>query len=102
MRALAACGLALLASCAALDEVVTFTDPDTGEEVTTTVGDALADSLTDAGEAGSTVVGKVVGGATGNPVLGLGAAALLSTLVGTGASRLRRRKEGGESSESAS
>ena len=96
MRVVLACGLALLASCAALDEVVTFTDPDTGEQTTTTVGDALADSLTDAGEAGSTVVGKVVGGATGNPVLGLGAAALLSTLVGTGAAKLRRRKGGTE------
>mgnify|MGYP003681559797 CR=1 FL=1 len=81
-------------SCAALDldSPFEYTDPDTGEVVVTTVGDAMADQVDGAGSMVSDLAGKALGVATGNPVVGVGASALLAALLGTGSSRLRRKK----------
>jgi hypothetical protein len=79
-------------SCAALDREITYRDPETGEVIVSTVGDEAADQLEATGGAVSEVVGGVLGTATGNPVIGAGAAAALAALLGAGASRLRRKK----------
>ena len=71
-----------------------YVDPETGETVTTTVGDAVADQIEGAGAVVSNIAGKALGVATGNPVVGVSMAALLAALVGTGTSRLRRKKKG--------
>lgn len=98
MKRLAALAVGLLlVSCSALkldpEAEFTYTDPSTGEEVTTTVGDAVADQIESAGSITSSVVGKALGVATGNPVVGVSAAALLSALVGSGAAGLRRKRK---------
>jgi hypothetical protein len=90
--ALAASLLMFAASCAALDREISYQDPKTGEVVVTTVGDEAADQIEASGEGISQVVGGVLGTATGNPVIGAGAAAALAALLGAGASRLRRKK----------
>lgn len=92
-RLLAAAALLTLSSCQLLGNEVTYVDPETGEEVTTTVGDALADQIDQSTSIVSNTAGKAVGVATGNPVVGVSAAALLSALIGTGTSRLRRRRK---------
>lgn len=92
-------GIALLtlSSCSLLGidtgEEVTYVDPKTGEEVTTTLGDAMADQIDETGAVVASTAGKALGVATGNPVVGVSAAALLSALIGTGTSRLRRKKK---------
>lgn len=89
--------LVLLPSCSALgidpSTEVTYTDPNTGEEVTTTLGDAMADQIEGTGSVVASTAGKAIGVATGNPVVGVSAAALLTALIGTGTSRLRRKKK---------
>lgn len=82
-----------ISSCSVLGEVYSYIDPQTGEQVTTTVGEAVADQIDGAGAVVGDVVGKAVGVATGNPIVGVGAAALLATLLGAGTSRLRRKKK---------
>ena len=84
--------LVVSSGCAALDREIEYRDPETGEVVVTTVGDEAADQLESTGGAVSDVVGGVLGTATGNPVIGAGAAAALAALIGAGASRLRRKK----------
>ena len=89
--------LLVVSSCASLgidpSTEVTYTDPDTGEEITTTLGDAMADQIQSTGSIVSSTAGKAIGVATGNPVVGVSAAALLTALIGTGASGLRRRRK---------
>jgi hypothetical protein len=76
----------LLASCAALDTVVDVFDPLTGEKTgETTLGSIVADS----GKAVGDAAGSVVGGLTGNPMLGIAAAAGLTGLF----SAARRKKK---------
>lgn len=93
----AALCLPLLAGCSALGEMLdgayTYTDPQTGEQVTTTVGDAVADQVDSTGSVIGGVVGKAVGVATANPVVGVSAGALLTALIGSGATAIRRRKK---------
>jgi hypothetical protein len=97
LRLLAGIGILTLSSCTALGidpgEEVTYVDPQTGEEVTTTLGDAMADQIEETGAVVASTAGKALGVATGNPVVGISAAALLSALIGTGTSRLRRKKK---------
>lgn len=81
-----------LPGCAALGEVVSFTDPVTGEVTETTVGDLAADSVEGFGSQFGSVVNGAATAATGNPVIGAGAGAAVLALLGAGASRLRRRK----------
>ena len=76
----------LLASCAALDTVVDVFDPLTGEKTgETTIGSIVADS----GEVVGDAAGSVIGGLTGNPMLGVAAAAGLTGLC----SAARRKKK---------
>jgi hypothetical protein len=81
-----------LSGCAALGKGVTMTDPETGETVTTTVGDTLADSVVAASEPMSGVLANIVGTATANPVLGAGAGAALLAALAAGAAKLRPKK----------
>lgn len=96
--------LLVLSSCSALgidpSTELTYTDPTTGEEVTTTLGDAMADQIEGTGSVVASTAGKAIGVATGNPVVGVSAAALLSALIGTGTSRLRRKKKQASSTTS--
>lgn len=78
-------------SCSALEREVRYTDPETGEVIETTVGDEAAKQVEATGGTVSEVVGGVLGTATGNPVIGAGAAAALAALVGAAASKLRRK-----------
>jgi outer membrane lipoprotein SlyB len=82
--------------CAGLElgTEIEFTNPETGEVVETTVGDALADQVEETGEIVGGVAGKALGALTGNPVVGVSASALIAALIGSGASRLRRKKNG--------
>jgi len=98
--ALALLGACLLSGCAALssmgvdpDTPYTYTDPATGEEVDTTVGEAMADQIDAAGGVASNIAGKALGVATGNPVVGVSASALMMALLGAGTSRLRKKKQ---------
>jgi hypothetical protein len=99
MRQTIAAMLLLLpcAACPALginpDEEYKYIDPKTGQEVTTTVGDHMADQIEESGSVIGSVIGKVVGVATGNPVVGVSASALLAALIGTGTSKLRKKKK---------
>ena len=97
LQLLAGSALLVLSSCSSLgidtSTEVTYTDPATGEEVTTTLGDAMADQIEGTGSVVASTAGKAIGVATGNPVVGVSAAALLTALLGTGTSRLRRRKK---------
>jgi len=77
--------------CAALGKAVSFTDPETGEVVETTVGDLAADTVEGLGATLSDVVGGAATVATGNPIIGAGAGAALLTLVLAGAAKLRRK-----------
>ena len=93
------CFAAILSSCSALssmgldkDAEYTHTDPETGTEVVTTVGEVVADQVDDAGAIVSNIAGKALGVATGNPVVGVSVSALLAALIGSGSSRLRRKK----------
>ena len=74
--------LLVLSSCSSLgidpSTELTYTDPSTGEEVTTTLGDAMADQIEGTGSVVASTAGKAIGVATGNPVVGVSAAALLS------------------------
>lgn len=70
-----------------------YRDPATGEMITTTVGDHLADQIEGTGSLAGSVIGKVAGVATGNPIVGVSAASLIAALFGAGASRLRRKKK---------
>lgn len=79
-------------SCAMLDRPIEFVDPDTGQVVSVRAGDLAAKVLEDSGASASDAVGKVVGAATGNPVVGAGAGAALLALVGTAAGALRKKK----------
>ena len=67
MRKLALVCVLALSSCAALDHVVDVFDPLTGEKTgETTVGDIVAGT----GEAAGDAASAIVGGVTGNPLLG--------------------------------
>ena len=100
LAALAAfCVAALLTGCSALssmgldkDAEYTYTDPETGTEVVTTVGEVVADQIDSAGGVASNMAGKALGVATGNPVVGVTASALMMALLGAGTSRLRKKK----------
>ena len=100
LAALIAFGLAtLLTGCSALssmgldkDAEYTYTDPETGTEVVTTVGEVVADQVDDAGAIVSNIAGKALGVATGNPVVGVTTSALMIALLGAGTSRLRKKK----------
>ncbi len=81
-----------LSGCAALGEPLEMTDPETGETVTTTVGDVLANSVTAASEPVSGVVANVIGTATANPVIGAGAGAAILAALTAGATKLRRKE----------
>ena len=70
----------------------TYTDPSTGQPVTTTVGDAVADQIDSAGGVVSNIAGKALGVATGNPIVGVSMTALLAALIGSGSSRWRKKK----------
>ena len=89
-HALVAFALLAISSCAALDKVVSMTDPETGDVVETTVGNVAADTVEQLGGTGSGVLADALGVATGNPVIGVGGGAALLALLGAGASRLRR------------
>ena len=80
-----------LPGCAALGEVIRITDPVTGEVTETTVGDLAADTVEGFGATISDVVSGAATAATGNPIVGAGAGAALLTLLGAGASKLRRK-----------
>lgn len=80
--------------CATLGKRITLTDPETGETTETTVGDVAADTVEGVGDTLSSVISTVATAATGNPIVGAGAGAAILTLLGAGASRLRRKKEG--------
>ena len=92
---IAACCLSL-ASCAGLGidtaKELEYVDPSTGDTVVTTVGDAIADQVDTAGTVVSSVAGKALGVATGNPMIGVSVTALLAALIGSGSSRLRKKK----------
>ena len=76
----------LLSSCAVLDRAVDVFDPTTGLKTgETTVGSIIADS----GEAVGDAAGSIIGGVTGNPLLGTGAAAAIAGLF-MGARRKRK------------
>jgi hypothetical protein len=92
--ALLAALVCALSACAALDRVISVTDPNTGEVVETTVGDLAADTVEDVGGTITGVLGDAVGVATGNPIVGAGAGAALLALLGAGASRMRRKRLG--------
>lgn len=77
--------------CATLGKVVRFTDPNTGEVTETTVGDMAADAVEEVGGTLSSIAGRVASVASGNPVAGTGAGAILAALIGAGAARLRRK-----------
>jgi hypothetical protein len=99
--------LVLLVSCLGckaidLGGVISYTDPDTGEVVETTVGNALADQVEESGEIIGGVAGKALGVATGNPVVGVSASALIAALIAGGAGKLRRKKPESSSEEAAS
>lgn len=89
--------------CKAIDlgTEVSYTDPDTGEVVETTVGDALADQVEESGEIIGGVAGKALGVATGNPVVGVSASALIAALIAGGADKLRRKKKQAEEEDAA-
>lgn len=85
----------LLASCAALDTVIDVFDPLTGEKTgETTLGSIVADSGVAVGDA----AGSVVGGLTGNPMLGIAAAAGLTGLFAS--ARRKKKLSAGMSTES--
>ena len=94
-RALTSCAIVILVvglpGCAALGEVVRITDPVTGEVTETTVGDLAADSVEGFGATVSDMVSGAATAATGNPIVGAGAGAVLLTLLGGAASKLRRK-----------
>tara|TARA_Y100000310_G_scaffold268644_1_gene281336 strand:- start:160 stop:447 length:288 start_codon:yes stop_codon:yes gene_type:complete len=92
-RALFALAISLLASCAALGKVVSITDPQTGEVVESTVGDVLADAVSNVGKTASNLAGGIASTATGNPVVGAGLGALVLSLAGGLAGRLRPKKK---------
>ena len=87
MRKLALVCVLALSSCAALDTVVDVLGPDGQKTGETTVGDMIADS----GEAVGSVAGKLVGTASGNPLLGTCAAAGIAGLF-MGARRKKKAK----------
>jgi outer membrane lipoprotein SlyB len=96
MRAVVLAVVLASAGCKSIqwDSPLTYTDPETGEVVETTVGNAVADRVDDVGSVVGSVAGKALGAATGNPVVGVSASALLAALIASGTSRLRRKKKG--------
>ena len=80
-----------LPGCAALDRMVSVTDPVTGETSMERVGDLAADTLESAGGMASGILEGVAGAATGNPIVGAGVGAVLLSLVASGASKLRKK-----------
>ena len=92
--ALALAGACLcVVSCVSPGTEVTYTDPKTGEVVTTTTGDIAADQIEATGSVWAGIAGKALGVATGNPIVGLTSGALITALLGTAAAGLRPKKK---------
>jgi hypothetical protein len=90
---------ACVASCAALDKVVSVIDPTTGEVTESSIGDLAADAVESVGSTVSGLAGDALGLATANPIIGAGGGAALLALFGAGASHLRRRRKQGKQGE---
>ena len=91
---LALAGVCLsVGSCVSPGTPVEYTDPATGKTITTTAGDIAADQLDATGSIFTSLAGKALGIATGNPIVGLSGSALLAALLGTATARLRKKKQ---------
>lgn len=85
--------LALTMSCAALDKVVPVFGDDGEQLGTTTVAEIVADNIDDNAGVISAGVRSVIGGVTGNPIIGGAAGVGILGLLTAGASMMRSRKK---------